>query len=148
MVIMDAEKDVEEIEVYFDAKRMGEYTIEAVAEGKFQSVVLVDRSTGVETELLTDSYTFKALTNDRPDRFVIRMSNNIANDNFVYQSGDELIINAEGTVEIIDIMGRIVYSSNIVNENHRVNTSRFDNAAYIVRVLNTNEIKTQKVVIY
>ncbi|MBQ5857161.1 MAG: choice-of-anchor J domain-containing protein [Bacteroidales bacterium] len=146
--IMNFEKDVEEIEVYFDAKRMGEYTIEAVAEGKFQSVVLVDRSTGVETELLTDSYTFKALTNDRPDRFVIRMSNNIANDNFVYQSGDELIINAEGTVEIIDIMGRIVYSSNIVNENHRVNTSRFDNAAYIVRVLNTNEIKTQKVVIY
>ena len=146
--IMNFEKDVEEIEVYFDAKRMGEYTIEAVAEGKFQSVVLVDRSTGVETELLTDSYTFKALTNDRPDRFVIRMSNNIANDNFVYQSGDELIINAEGTVEIIDIMGRIVYSSNIVNENHRVNTSRFDNAAYIVRVLNTNKIKTQKVVIY
>ena len=146
--IMNFEKDVEEIEVYFDAKRMGEYTIEAVAEGKFQSVVLVDRSTGVETELLTDSYTFKALTNDRPDRFVIRMSNNIVNDNFVYQSGDELIINAEGTVEIIDIMGRIVYSSNIVNENHRVNTSRFDNAAYIVRVLNTNEIKTQKVVIY
>ena len=146
--IMNVETDVEEIELYFSVKRMGEYTINAITEGEFQNVILVDKHTGVETDLTTSHYTFKALSSDHPDRFVIRMSNEVKNDNFVYQSGDELIINAEGSVQIIDIMGRIVYSSDIVNEIHRVNTSSFDNAAYIVRILNTNEIKTQKVVIY
>ena len=146
--IMNVETDVEEIELYFSVKRMGEYTINAITEGEFQNVILVDKHTGVETDLTTSHYTFKALSSDHPDRFIIRMGNEVKNDNFVYQSGDELIINAEGSVQIIDIMGRIVYSSDIVNETHRVNTSSFDNAAYIVRILNTNEIKTQKVVIY
>ena len=146
--IMNVETDVEEIELYFSVKRMGEYTINAITEGEFQNVILVDKHTGVETDLTTSHYTFKALSSDHPDRFIIRMGNEVKNDNFVYQSGDELIINAEGSVQIIDIMGRIVYSSDIVNEIHRVNTSSFDNAAYIVRILNTNEIKTQKVVIY
>ena len=145
--ILNYEKDVEEVEVYFDAKRMGEYTISAVTEGEFQSVILVDRQTGIETDLTTDSYKFQATSIDSPDRFVIKLNNEAANDNFVYQSGDELIVNAKGMVQIIDVMGRVAYSSDIVNDNHRINVSTFNNAAYIVRVMNSNEVKTQKIVI-
>ena len=145
--ILNYENDVEEIELYFDAKRMGEYTISAVTEGEFQSVILVDRTTGVETDLTADSYKFQATSIDSPDRFVIKLNNEAANDNFVYQSGDELIVNAKGMVQIIDVMGRIAYSSDIVNDNHRINISTFNNAAYIVRVMNSNEVKTQKIVI-
>ena len=145
--ILNYEKDVEEVEVYFDTKRMGEYTISAVTEGEFQSVILVDRQTGIETDLTTDSYKFQATSIDSPDRFVIKLNNETANDNFVYQSGDELIVNAKGMVQIIDVMGRVAYSSDIVNDNHRINVSTFNNAAYIVRVMNSNEVKTQKIVI-
>ena len=142
--ILNYENDVEEIELYFDAKRMGEYTINAITEGKFQSITLIDRQTGVETDLLTSSYTFKAVSNDDSDRFAIRISNN---DKFVYQSSDELIINAEGLVQIVDVMGRVIYN---VEQNgvNRINVSDLEKSTYIVRNINNNEVKTQKVVIF
>jgi hypothetical protein len=144
--IMNYEKDVEEIELYFDAKRMGEYTINAVTEGEFESVILVDRNEGVETDLLTSPYTFKALSSDSPDRFIIRMGNDVVDDKFVYLSGDELVINAEGLVQIVDVMGRIIYSGE-QNGINRVDVSGL-NSTYIVRNVNNNEVKTQKIVVF
>ena len=144
--IMNYEKDVEEIELYFDAKRMGEYTINAVTEGEFESVILVDRNEGIETDLLASSYTFKALSSDSPDRFIIRMGNDVVDDKFVYLSGDELVINAEGLVQIVDVMGRIIYSGE-QNGVNRVDVSGL-NSTYIVRNVNNNEVKTQKIVVF
>ena len=145
--ILSHDEDVEEINLYFDVKKMGEYTINAISKADFASVTLVDLHNGNETDLLTSSYTFHATSSDNPNRFVLRISRESTDKNFVYKSGDELIVNAKGTVQLIDVMGRIVYSSDIVNDNHRINISNFDNAAYIIRVVNTNEIKTQKIVI-
>jgi hypothetical protein len=146
--ILNYSEDVEEINIYFNAKQMGYYTINALTNADFANVTLVDRLTGVETDILTDSYTFQAMTDDAPDRFILRMNRQVESENFVYRSGEELIINAEGSVQIIDVMGRIVYNSEIVNDNHRVNIGSLKNAAYIVRVVNANEVKTQKVVIW
>ena len=75
-------------------------------------------------------------------------NNDIENnqDNFVYQSGEELIINAEGTLQIIDIMGRVVYTRD-ANKNDRINVSLLKKAAYIVRCIGTDKVKTQKIVI-
>ena len=147
--ILDYDENVEEIDLYFDAHKMGEYTINAISNADYASVVLVDRFTGAETNLLEGSYTFKATTNDKHDRFVLKMSNEVLDDeSFVYRSGDELIVNAEGKVQILDVMGRVVYNGYIDSENHRINVSTLNNAAYIVRVVNANEVKTQKVVIW
>lgn len=146
--ILNYSEDVEEINIYFNAKQMGYYTINALTNADFANVTLVDRLTGIETDILTDSYTFQAMADDAPDRFILRMNRQVESENFVYRSGEELIINAEGSVQIIDVMGRIVYSNEIVNDNHRVNIGSLKNAAYIVRIVNANEVKTQKVVIW
>lgn len=146
--ILNYDENVEEIELYFDAHKIGEYTINAVSNVDYTSVVLVDRFSGVETNLLESSYTFKSMTDDKRDRFVLRMSKEVVDDSFVYRSGNELIVNAEGKVQILDVMGRVVYNSDIVDSNHRINISAFNSAAYIIRVVNTNEVKTQKVVIW
>lgn len=147
--ILNYDENVDEIELYFDAAKMGEYTINAISNADYASVVLVDRLTGNETNLLDKSYTFKAMTNDNHDRFVLKLSNEaVENDSFVYRSGDELIIKAEGNVQVLDIMGRVVYNGTIVNDNHRIDVSAFNSAAYIIRVVNANEVKTQKVVIW
>lgn len=146
--ILNYDENVEEIELYFDAHKIGEYTINAVSNVDYASVVLVDRFSGVETNLLESSYTFKSMTDDKRDRFVLRMSKEVVDDSFVYRSGNELIVNAEGKVQILDVMGRVVYNSDIVDSNHRINISAFNSAAYIIRVVNTNEVKTQKVVIW
>ena len=145
--ILNYDENVEEVELYFNAHKMGEYTINAVSNADYASVVLVDRLTGVETNLLVNSYTFKSMTDDNHDRFVLRMSND-AEEGFVYRTGDELVVCAEGKVQILDVMGRVVYNGYIDSENHRINVSTLNNAAYIVRVVNANEVKTQKVVIW
>ena len=147
--ILNYDENVEEVELYFNAHKMGEYTINAISNADYASIVLVDRLTGNETNLLDKSYTFKAMTNDNHDRFVLKLSNEVMeDDSFVYRSGDELIIKAEGNVQVLDIMGRVVYNGTIVNDNHRIDVSAFNSAAYIIRVVNANEVKTQKVVIW
>ena len=148
--VLGYDKDVKEVELFFDAKEMGNYTIGIEPNGKFQSVTLVDRMTGAETNMLLDSYTFTATANDNPNRFLIRLANGeepTANSQFVYQSGEELIINAEGTIQIIDVMGRMVYSNDVESSNNRINVSNLKGATYIVRNISNNTVRTQKIVI-
>ncbi|MBQ8222873.1 MAG: hypothetical protein IJZ87_05950, partial [Bacteroidales bacterium] len=85
--ISNFDRETTEIAVSFDAKQMGNYTIAAQPQGKFQSVILVDRFTGVETDLLTDSYTFTATGSENHDRFIVKLANSqepTANSNFAY----------------------------------------------------------------
>ena len=46
------------------------------------------------------------------------------------------------------MLGRVVYSNEHANGNNRISVSEFNNAAYVVRVVNEEGVKTQKVVIY
>ena len=152
--IYNCESDVNEIEVMFSAKQMGSYSLSFDINGEFETVTLVDRMTGVETDMIEEGeYNFIATSNDMKNRFVVRLSNSMTATeeflaNFVYQSGEELIVNAEGTIQIIDMMGRVVYSAEHSNGSNRINVSEFNNAAYVVRVVNGNGVKSQKVVIY
>ena len=149
--IFNCNEDVQEIELCFNANQMGNYTISAQAEGKFETVTLVDRFTGIETNLLVEDYRFTAMSNVNNNRFFIRLGNGqqtTDNSHFAYVSGEDLIIEAEGTVQIIDMMGRVVYSSDAACHVNRINVSEFNNAAYVVRVINENEVKVEKVVIY
>ncbi len=150
--IYNCNDDVQEVEVNFNANKMGSYTISIEPNGKFQTVTLVDRFTGIETNMLLEDYHFTAMSSENNNRFIVKMKVNgqqtTDNSHFAYVSGEELIIEAEGAVEIIDMMGRVVYSNDVENTNNRINVANLENAAYIVRVINEEGIKTQKVVIY
>ena len=152
--IYNCESNANEVELTFVAKQMGSYSLSFDINGEFETVTLVDRMTGVETDMIAEGeYNFIATSNDMKNRFVVRLSNSMTATeeflaNFVYQSGEELIVNAEGTIQIIDMMGRVVYSAEHSNGSNRINVSEFNNAAYVVRVVNGNGVKSQKVVIY
>ena len=45
-------------------------------------------------------------------------------------------------------MGRVVYSNDVTSDNNRIDTSKFNTAAYIIRLINDNGVKTQKIVVY
>ncbi len=149
--IFNYDRDVEEIELAFIASEMGKYTISIEADGKFEAITLVDRFTGIETNMMFEDYTFTATSLQDYNRFIVRLSMNKGDvqedEHFVYQSGEDLIIDAEGLVQIIDVMGRVVYSSDI-NGKSRVDVSNFKDASYVIRVVNEKEVKTQKVVIF
>ena len=148
--IVNRDADVEEVEFCFDAKKMGYYTIDVILDGNYSSVTLYDRIENVETDMLSgNGYKFFALdARENYNRFVLRFSKKTDSDggNFVYQSGDELVIDAEGLVQIIDVMGRIVYSGEQSGVN-RVNVNGLENSACVVRNINNNEVRTQKIVI-
>ncbi len=148
--IKNFDADVQEVEVRFDAKQMGRYTISAIAEGEFETVILVDRMTGIETNLLTEDYAFTSTADEAKDRFIVKFANGqqtTDNSQFVYQSGEELIINAQGMIQIVDVLGRVVYQSEHFNDINRIGIENFDNASYVVRCVSGKEVKTQKIVI-
>lgn len=150
--IYNCDADVQEVELSFNANQMGNYTISIEPNGKFQTVTLVDRFTGIETNMLVEDYHFTAMSNVNTNRFIVKLKVNgqqtTDNSHFVYQSGEDLIIDAEGTVQIIDVMGRVLVSDDVESTNNRINVSGFQNGTYMVRVINGNEVKVEKVVIY
>ncbi|MBR3914442.1 MAG: T9SS type A sorting domain-containing protein, partial [Bacteroidales bacterium] len=138
----------EEIPLYFDAKEMGTYTLTFDVKGDYENLYLLDKMTGEKINLLLENeYEFMANSNDDTERFIIKMDNSqqtTDNSHFAYVSGEELIINAEGTIQIIDMMGRMIYSNNVESSNNRINVSDFNRATYVVRVINENGVKVQK----
>ena len=148
--IYNCDADVQEVELNFNANKMGNYTISIEPNGKFQTVTLVDRFTGVETNMLVEDYNFTAMSSDNHNRFVVRFANGqqtTDNSHFVYQSGEELILNIQGEVQIVDVLGRVVYSGEAMNDINRINVSSFNSGAYMVKVMNGNEVKVEKIIL-
>ena len=146
------DENVSEIPVSFEATTMGQYTISLQQENcDFDELYLLDKDTGEKVNILEEDYTFMATTHDSAERFVLTMNSDNDTDsdngNFAYISGEDLIISVEGAVQIIDVMGRIIYSNDVTSDNNRIDVSGFDNAAYIVRVINENGVKVQKIIL-
>jgi hypothetical protein len=94
-------------------------------------------------------YIFMAKANDSAERFVLLANaqslNSETQSNFVYVNNGELIINAKGSIQIIDMMGRVVLSEE--NGLSHINVSGLKNSAYIVRCVNDDEVKIQKMIL-
>ncbi len=147
--IFSFDEDVNEVKLGFKASKTGTHIIRIDADGKYEYITLVDNITGVETDMLKNEYSFTVLsTNEKRDRFTVKFGKKaeVENDNFVYQSGSELIIEGNGSVQIIDVMGRVVYN-NELSGNTRVNITHLNKAAYIVRRVDGSNVNTQKIII-
>lgn len=147
------EEDVTEVPVNFEAMTMGEYTIAVKAKNcEYKTMVLVDNLTGEETNLLKDSYTFMATTTDAPDRFVIKLAKDEeVEDSFIYINNGELIfdnLSSDAIINVFDVLGRnIATFNNCGDTTFRVSTDLFADGVYMVRVIEGNNVKVQKMVI-
>ena len=146
-------QDVTEIPVSFKAATIGEYTIGAETQNcEYAMMTLVDRFTGVETNLLLEDYTFIAKSNDNEDRFFIRLDNGqqaTDDSHFAYiNNGMMYIYNIEGqgVVNVYDVTGRPVAEYNVA-ESANISTSDFAAGVYIIRMSDENGVKTQKIVV-
>lgn len=147
------EEDVTEVPVNFEAMTMGEYTIAVKAKNcEYETMILVDNLTGKETNLLKDSYTFMATTTDDPDRFVIKLAKDAeVEDSFIYINNGELIfdnLSNDAIINVFDVLGRnIATFNNCGDTTFRVSTDLFADGVYMVRVIEGNNVKVQKMVI-
>ena len=143
-------EDVKEIPISFEAKTFGQYTIGVKTQDcDFNTMTLIDKLTGNETNLLTDTYTFFARTTDNPNRFVLTLSSDTDTDSdFIYINNGEMIINnieGNGHVVVYDIMGRPMAEYN-VSGSANISIESFANGVYIVRMTDDNGVKTQKII--
>lgn len=151
--IASVDRDIKEIPLCVEVKNMGEYTIGVKAQDcTLEDIILVDLLTGKETNMLTDTYSFIAKSNENPNRFMIRLDNSQGtsdNSHFIYISNEELIINnieGQGFIQIYDILGRPVAEYN-VSSSANIPTASFSDGVYVVRMIDENGIKVQKVII-
>ena len=107
-----------EMPLNFKAMKNGEYTITIHPEAvELDYLHLIDNMTGNDIDLLASpSYSFYAQTTDYESRFKLVFSNNnedgpsTGSGTFAFYSNGNIIINGEGTIQVIDMMGRIIVS--------------------------------------
>ena len=145
--IVNAQGQLGEIPVNFKAEANGTYTISVDSEVvKFNYLHLMDNLTGADVDLLQiPSYSFEAKTSDYASRFKLVFATGEADDeSFAFISNDNIIVNGEGLLQVIDMMGRIIVSRDGV---HTVYTNGMPAGVYALRLIKGNDVKTQKIVI-
>ena len=141
--------EIGEMPVSFKAAKNGSYTISFNAENvTFGYLHLIDHMTGNDIDLLaTPSYTFNAQSDDYASRFKLVFATGDAdNDDFAFISDGNIIVNGTGIVQVVDVMGRVLFSHE-VNSDFRLPASDFSSGVYMLRLVNGDKAKTQKIVI-
>ena len=67
-------------------------------------------------------------------------------ENFAYISNGNLIVNGEGTLQVIDLLGRQRFTHE-VSSDFRLLTSVFSPGIYVLHLINGDNVKTQRIVI-
>ena len=139
-----------EMPVSFKAENNGTYTLSFSNENvEFGYLHLIDNMTGTDVDLLANpSYSFEAKTYDYTSRFkLVFATGNASDDNFAFFSNGELVINNEGnaTLQVVDVMGRILKSESINGSVSK--TINATPGVYMLRLINGENVKVQKVVI-
>ncbi|MBO6057680.1 MAG: chitobiase/beta-hexosaminidase C-terminal domain-containing protein [Bacteroidales bacterium] len=130
----------------FKAATMGKYTLSYETKGEYSYLHVIDRLTGEDVDMLLEGeYSFIASPIDSENRFIVRLEYSAGSEIsessvFAYQSGNDIIVNGEGELQIFDMMGRRVltqYVSGVETINLQLNG---------VFIFKLNE-KTQKIVV-
>ena len=139
-----------EMPVNFKAKENGTYTLSLNSEGmEFSYLHLIDNMTGNDVDLLqTPSYSFEAKTTDYASRFKLVFAVNdgpsIGSGAFAFISNGNIIVTAEGILQVIDMTWRTLVCTDVARN---VSTNGMPAGVYVLRLINGDDVKTQKMVI-
>ena len=159
-----------EVPINFKAKENGSYTISVNPENvEVRYLHLIDNLTGADMDLLAAgpstgsgaSYTFEAKTTDYASRFKLVFSVNetdgpstgsgtfaiISNGNIIITDGPSTDSGACSTLQVMDVTGRVVRTVGLSHCGSRITTAGMVPGVYVLRLINGNDLKTQKIVI-
>ena len=150
-----------ELPINFKAEKNGLYTLtippltSQLSPLNFTYLHLIDNLTGNDVDLLeTPNYTFEARYTDYASRFkLVFMADEGAGEAacvpFAFISDGHIIVNTDAhgaTLQMVDMMGRVIQSHN-GDAMNRVSTVGMAPGVYVLRLVNGDDIKTQKIVI-
>ena len=142
--------------LYFDADEDGMFTLSwNTANADFRELTLVDNITGVRYDMLShDHYVFEGHANDYRSRFKVVIGSftgleeeETVTNNFAFFDGSEWVVNGQGRFTVTDMMGRMVYSANLENDQNRVNLNGVAQGMYLMQVSNSDGSRVQKIVV-
>ena len=148
-----------ELPLNFKAAENGTYSIGIETNGlDLDYLHLIDNMTGDDIDLLaTPSYNFEAKTTDYASRFRLVFnaddaSTSSASDaTFAYVSNGEIVVvgNADGdagtaSLQVVDMMGRVVLCTDVARN---VSTTGIPAGVYVLRLIEGENVRTQKIVI-
>jgi hypothetical protein len=147
----------EKVPVHFKAQEDGTYTLTwSTYNGDFSSLLLVDNKTGVITDMLrADKYTFDASADDYSSRFYLTYAVTGIDDNeyeptvstFAWFDGSEWVVNGQGQLDVVDMLGRTLLSERLTGDQNRVSLDGVSAGVYLMRVTNGKAVKVQKIVV-
>ena len=116
---------------------------------------MIDNLTGNDVDLLaTPSYTFEAKITDYASRFkLVFTADGNANDDeeaFAFFSDGNIIIMADAcdaSLQVVDMQGRIIRTVGLSQCGSRTSTAGMTPGVYMLRLLNGEKVRTQKIVI-
>ena len=139
-----------EMPISFKAEENGSYTISVNSENVEMGYLhLIDNMTGNDVDLLaTPSYTFNAQSDDYASRFkLVFATGSDSDDDFAFISNGEIIVNGEGVLQVIDVTGRVILIRDVETSYYGVSTDAMTPGVYVLRLVNGDNVKTQKIVI-
>jgi len=144
----------------FEAHTDGVYTLRwNMQNADFSYLHLVDNLTGADIDCLTtDEYRFEAKTTDYTSRFRLVFDFTGIDEpeapepvegpsSFAFMMGDELVINGEGVLQMFDLNGRQLLSTEIRGTQASVALPKVADGIYVLRLTDGNQVRTQKMVI-
>ena len=151
--VVYSEENVGEMPVSFKAENNGTYTISFNTENvEFSYLHLIDNMTGNDVNLLkTPNYTFDAKTTDYASRFrlVFATGSSVEEGNFGFINGmgNLCIFGIEGTatVQVVDVLGHVISSDTFSGSyEQKLNVAP---GVYMIRLINGNDVKVQKIIV-
>ena len=158
--ILFRDETAEQQALRFEAEEEGEFTLRwETANAQFESLTLVDNIEGSTTDMLSrDSYSFEGNPDQYASRFRIVIGEYKGIDepevpepvegptcSFAYQTGDQLVVEGEGTLEVVDMLGHVVMTERLSDGQSRVRVPQTA-GVYLLRLTGKNGTRTQKIV--
>ena len=146
---------INQLPLCFKTQHNGEYTVTVDLDHVGMSYLhLIDNLTGANIDLLEEpSYTFTARNDDYASRFKLVFTaidneddNENRNEDFAFISNGEIFVNGDGIVQVVDMMGHVLVNREI-HSDFRLPTSDFSSGVYVLRLINGESARTQKIVI-
>lgn len=149
---------VSEVPVRFEAFEDGVFTMRwSMLHGDFHYVHLIDNLAGADVDMLTaQEYKFEGRTTDYISRFklVFKVTDvdeykddDPGSKTFAFQMGDELIVNGAGILQMFDVTGRCLLSTQTAGAQSSVSLPKVAAGVYMLRLTGNQQNKVQKIII-
>ena len=148
-----AQEGTTRVPLWFEAKEDDIFTLKwNTANGDFTSLYLIDNLKGIEYDMLVnDAYTFEGHKEDYYSRFYIVFNVNDVEEHhehsIAFFDGSQWVVTGEGELDFIDLQGRILWHGKLTGGQTRVSFPVVAKGMYLLRLVNPDETKVQKIIV-